>query len=247
MSSVVVVGRRSCRDVDVSELEVGREHAPWVGPAGVAPRSALPGLVAELALLGNRVELPELLAGAHVVAAHVARRRQLVPRSVADHGPDDHDVADDDRRGHQLVFAARHVAPDALECVDRTADPESFDRPAGACVERPEVGIAGREEDARRLAVGPVGDAPRVEAGVRRPVALPHLGVEAPQRFARGRVDRGGLAEGRLDIENAVHHDRRGLERCRKCGQLSAIARTRRRCRASPIATRPPSDARCRA
>ncbi len=137
------------------------------------------------------MERPQLLAGAHVEAAHIARRRQLIARSIADHGADDDDIADDDRSGHELVLAPRDIAPDALERIDRAADPEALDRPAGPRVERPEIGVAGGQEDACRRAVRPVRDAARIEAGVRGAVALPDLGIEGPQVLAGGGVDRG--------------------------------------------------------
>ena len=62
--------------------------------------AVLPRVRAELAGLRNQVELPELLAGVDVEAAHRARNVVLVQRVVAvdRRVADDDHVADDDRR-----------------------------------------------------------------------------------------------------------------------------------------------------
>ena len=93
MAAVEIVGRRAERQVDVAELLVGRHVGPHVGAAGVGPRIVAPRLVAELALLRNRVNRPQLLAGAHVEAADVAARPFLVRRAVVNAGADHDHVA----------------------------------------------------------------------------------------------------------------------------------------------------------
>ena len=132
-------------------------------------------------------------------------------------------VAHDERGGHQLDVLAGNRAAEPFGRVDRPVQSESLDRTAGLRINRPEPRVARRKEDARILPVGPVRDAPRVEPGVGGPLALPGLGIEGPQRFAGGRVDGGGLAHRRLDIEHAVHHDRRRLERRRQDRQLPPV------------------------
>ena len=72
MAAVVVAGRQLDRQIGQAELFVDADLRPHAGVAGVRPRVVLPGVVAELAGLGNRVEDPQPLAGAHVEAADVA-------------------------------------------------------------------------------------------------------------------------------------------------------------------------------
>ena len=111
MAAVEVVGRRAERQVDVAELFVGRHVRPHVGAAGVGPRIVAPRLVAELALLRNRMNRPQPLAGAHVEAADVAARPFLVRRAVVNAGADDdHVAADDRRRAHRVIGRAHRVA-----------------------------------------------------------------------------------------------------------------------------------------
>ena len=212
VAAVVVVGRGAQRQVDVAQLGVGGQHAPGVGRARVGPRAVLPRLVAELAGLGDGVKLPQLLPGAHVEAAHVAGRVELVAGAVEDDRADDDDVADDDGNRHQLVVAPPDGPAQPLGGVDGPVGAEVGDGPPRPRVEGPQVGVAGRQEDARVAPVRPVGHPPRVVAGVGGSLALPAAGVEHPQGLARRGVDGRRLRQRRLDVEHAVGEHRRRLE-----------------------------------
>ena len=71
MAAVVVAGRHLDRQIRQAELFVDRYLPPDAGVAGVDPRVLFPGVVAEFALLRDRVEDPEPLAGPDVEAADV--------------------------------------------------------------------------------------------------------------------------------------------------------------------------------
>src|SRR4029077_13578948 len=72
MPAVVVTGRQLHREVHQTQLLVGGDLAPDPGIPGIRPGIFFPGVVAELARLGNRVEDPQPLAGPYVEAADVA-------------------------------------------------------------------------------------------------------------------------------------------------------------------------------
>src|SRR6185312_10105949 len=72
MSAVVIASRRLDRQIHESELFVDRHLRPHAGVAGILGRAIQPRFISGLALLRNRVERPETLAGAHVESADVA-------------------------------------------------------------------------------------------------------------------------------------------------------------------------------
>ena len=94
MAAVVVAGRDLDRQIGDAELLVDGHLRPDAGIAGVGPRVLEPRVVAELAGARNRVEDPQPLAGARVVAANVALRVGLAARRRAGamRGADDDDV-----------------------------------------------------------------------------------------------------------------------------------------------------------
>ena len=102
VAAVVVVGRRVGGDEDEAALRVGGERRPGRDVPRVRPGVALPGVVAELARLGQDVEAPEHASRLGVVAADVPGDVLLALRvvpavvRVADH---DHAVHDDRGRG----------------------------------------------------------------------------------------------------------------------------------------------------
>ena len=77
VGAVVVVGGRAGREVGDAALLVDRQLAPGVRAADVFPRVFRPRLVAELAWMRHGVELPDQLAGEHVVGAKIAGRRHV--------------------------------------------------------------------------------------------------------------------------------------------------------------------------
>ena len=119
MTAVEIVRRRAERQIHVAELLVGRHVGPHVGAAGVGPRIVAPRLVAELALLRNRVNGPQLLAGAHVEAADVAARPFLVRRAVVNARADDDHVLADDRRGAHRIVRGAHRVRERAHQIDR--------------------------------------------------------------------------------------------------------------------------------
>jgi len=223
VAAVIVVGRRAGRDVDIAQLRIGAEQPPSIGGAGVAPRLVLPGLVPRLARLGNRMKLPQLAAGAHIEAADVTGRRELIAGTVGDDRPDHDDVADHQRRRHQLVVASLDRAAQPLRGVDGAVGAEAGDRPAGPGVDGPEIGIPSRQEDACLPAVRPVGNTPRVIPGVGRALVLPAPRVEDPERLTGHRIDRHRLTHRRFGVEHAVDQDRRRLERGGHGGQRRPV------------------------
>ena len=146
MTAVEVVVGRLHRQIDETEIRIGAEHGPHAGVAGDAPRVFAPGGDADLACPRNGVEDPQALAGAHVVAPHVGRRR------LASRGPNRSrhlhhgDVADDGRRrggadagnGVSLV-GLYQVEPE----VDHAVLTERGEEPAIARVECDQPAVAG--------------------------------------------------------------------------------------------------------
>ena len=217
VAAVRVVGRRGRRHVHVVELRVVRHAGPDVGVAGVLGRAVEPGLVARLVLLRHGVKRPQLASGAHVVGLDVARRQLPGPRVADGAAPGIRDrVADDDHvAGHKgslgrEVGAAPHVA-DAERQVDLAGLAECLIRPAGARVDRDQVGVVGADQEPFGVAVGPVRHAARQEAAVVGPADAVALRVVHPAPLARGGVERHDDAEAGDGVQRAVHHQRRVL------------------------------------
>ena len=117
MTAVVVAGRHLGGEIHAIRRFIDRDRAPVAGVAGVGPRVVLPRLVAFFAGLRNRVEDPEALAGAHVVAADVAfdvfLRARRASRRVR--GADDDDVVADGRRRVEADVGGRQVEAGLVE------------------------------------------------------------------------------------------------------------------------------------
>ena len=103
VAAVIIARRHFDGQVDQAELEVRAHLRPHAHVAVLQGRFILPGVVAKLAGLRNRVENPQPLARLHVEAAHVALRVAHRLRDMAGSmgGADDHHVARDERRGIQ--------------------------------------------------------------------------------------------------------------------------------------------------
>ena len=216
VAAVVVARRCRCGEVDVAEFVVGGERRPHVRVAHPLPGVVFPGLGEVVALLGDRVEAPLLLAGAHVVGAHVARRNaRLLRRHVEDPRADDVGVADRDpgRAGADVA----QPEPGASEVVERHVDEALLAEVGiglpGLEVDRDQQLAGGGEEDALLLAVGPVLDSPRIRVrGSRR---LVRLGVEHPELFAGRGVERRELPQRGHHVDPAADHERRAGEGAR--------------------------------
>ena len=217
MAAVVIAGRKLHRQVYHPELFVDGHLRPHADVACVGPRPVLPRLVAELASLRQRVEDPEPFAGARVVAADIALLvRAALRRAAGKMGRANHDyVLRDDGRRVQPDLTGLEI--DRLVHlrlqVDDAARAETGDAPARLRVEGHHLVTGGYVDDPLLLAVGPVRrPSPREPAG-RRLAALAFVQTVHPQHFARRGVERDYRASraGRR-VEDAVHHQRRGLE-----------------------------------
>ena len=219
MAAVEIVGGRLDRQIHVAQLQVGRHRCPHPGVAAVAPGVVLPGLVAELARLGDGVEDPQLLAGARVEPADEPGREVGRRRGGAQRRPDHDHVADDQRRRVQADLAGldwRTVRPvvDALEEIDDALLAEGGHRVSGRGVQRDQVISPGDVDDPRVvLPVRPVRHAPARAGPHRRDVAaLAFVEAVHPQRLAGGPVDGRDVAPlaGR-GVEHPADHQRRRL------------------------------------
>ena len=219
VSAIIIVRRRRQREVDVPELLVAARRRPHVGVPRVLPRRAVlveagqPCLVTRLALARDRVENPELLAGPHVVAAHVAGRHLLERRhcragDVGDGRANHDDVVDDKwRRPPAEALDGPVVVP--LNQVDLAAVAERGVSFAGLGVQRDQPGPDHRE-DARVAPVGPVRHASSREPSFRFFVFGRRWRVEPDHRTCGG-VERSNHAEARHDVEEPLCHEWRVL------------------------------------
>ena len=171
IGAIEVVVRRAGRHIDDAALLVDRHRSPVVGAADVLVRLFRPGVVAELAGLRNRVELPHLLPGDDVVGADVAGRRD---ERFAGRRPQDDEVLPD-LAGAVGLDASRLLRSRETDAqIDRAVLAERQDRLAGRGVDRLQEAV-DREQQPLVLAVGalPVVDAARHDAA--EPLVDPQL------------------------------------------------------------------------
>ncbi len=152
-------GRRQ-RDIDVTELFIGRHRIPRAEVAGDFPRIVAPRVVAELAGPRHHVKRPQELAGFGVEAADVLGRRFLPVAAVTGatrvSGHDD-DVAEHEGPGAVVESSGQRLAiGEAQENAPLGA--ERLHRHASGRIEGVEVFAANREDSAVRAAgaAGPV-------------------------------------------------------------------------------------------
>src|SRR5439155_20562477 len=80
MAAIIVVGRRTHRQIDIAEFLVRTHRRPDVGVASLLPGILFPGLDARLLALRHGVEGPEQTAALDVKTPDIAwRRRPLAP------------------------------------------------------------------------------------------------------------------------------------------------------------------------
>ena len=222
VTTVEVTRRCADRKIGETELFVDGDHRPHIGIAAVAPRLVLPGLRALLSLLGDGVKDPRQGAALGVIGAHEARRRLLMCSDVGHDRADDHGVATDRRRravcGSRLEDLAAQI-PGHRQCA---TIPEGGIGPAGCGVEREQAPVVGRHHHSLFLSLTPDRHPAVMEPHVRRPPRLPALGVVAPQRLARGGVDRRHLTERGAHVHSTVDDHGNGLERSQsdRVGQI---------------------------
>ena len=222
MTTVEVARRCADRQIGEAELFVDGDHRPHIGIAAVAPRLVLPGLCALLSLLGDGVKDPRQGAALGIVGAHEARRRLLMCRYIGHDRAHDHGVATDRRRRAVCGSRLEDLAAQILGHPQCAPIPEGGIGPAGRGVEREQAPVVGGHHHSLLLPLAPDRHSAVLEPHVRRPPRLPALGVVAPQRLARGGVDRRHLAEGGAHVHTAVDDHRNGLERPRpdRVGQV---------------------------
>ena len=212
VSAVPVVGRRAERQIGEAELRVGAHQRPHVRVAADLPRTLLPGITAGFALPRDRVEGPELLAGADIESAHVARRRLGRARTVRDGRADDDDIAAQGDRRTDAVDPARHLAAQAQGEVDTAAVAEGLDRFAAQGVHRAQERVAPGPKQAApvtwKVGVVPVGRSAVDEAEVRRTALEVGLRIVGPETRSLFDVDRRDLTVAGRHIELVADLDR---------------------------------------
>src|SRR5258708_25479669 len=118
VNTVVIVRRRTKRQVYVAQCFVRAHHRPNVGRARRLPGTILPSLVSELPLSWDGMENPLLLAGANVEASHVAGWHLRNQWNVIDLRTHYHNVATDDGWGGDAVQMAIDTSTKPLCPVD---------------------------------------------------------------------------------------------------------------------------------
>src|SRR3990172_2244236 len=212
VAAVVIVARRSHREIDKTALLVQSDGRPDVGVAGLAPGFVFPGLVTVLALLGDEIEAPDQLAGLRNKYLDVSRGILIVYEKVPDSVSQDDQVLVDDRRGGLRVMEPVGVPEEALGEIDLAALPECRNGLPGHSVDGDET-PAAVEEEAPPLSVEPRGDpAVHVAHSVRRLAPLDRPGVVFPDLLPRLRVERDDAVVGRAQVHDPVDDQRSRLE-----------------------------------
>jgi len=147
---------------------------------------------------------------------HCAGRIELALHSVGYPAPDDHEIFEH-HRGRRLVeLEARDLTAVSLGQHSAATDAEVGVQITSCGVDRIQP-VAAIEEDAFAVPVAPVGDAAMLEPG--RPgadrSALVGLRIERPEFSARLGIEGRHPRVHRGQVENAIDHDRSGLERTR--------------------------------
>ena len=208
--------------VNQAELFINRDLRPHAGVAVDGPRLVLPGVVAELAGTGNRVERPEHFAALHVEGTDQALGVVVGPdrHAFLERRADDDDVLDDSRGRMEADLAGLQIdllsLPEhrALLHVDDAAFAEGRNHRAVPGVEGDQA-VAGRHvEDALvALAVGPVRHAAARQLARRDRGAVALAVAVRPDQFTGASVERDdGSACARGRIEHASDRERSAFE-----------------------------------
>ena len=212
VAAVEIDGRRLGGDVHVdraprSALSVRpRARRCRCTPRSRPPRSRAPAPRG----VGMTWKLPQLLAGAHVVAAHVTRRALLACRDRRERRADDDHVSDDDRRRRRSHRVRTHVRSEPFGQIHLSAITERRIGNARLRGEAEEPERARHEEDALLVPLAPVGDAaPRSTAAAAGARVL--VGREHPDALPRARIESDDAADVAGGGVEAVAH----LDRCR--------------------------------
>ena len=206
--AVEIVRRRSGRAEYPSAPLVHRDATPRVGAAVVLALHPLPRVVADLALLRDRVEYPLQLARYGVERANMAGRGVV---ALVHARSDDQEVLEDRAWRRHLETDHRGIHAEVLPQVDPPALAECRDEPARGRLEGVDA-IFHEIEDPLTLRALPVRDASVAEPDHGLALVVGRR-VETPELPPGGRVQRHGLETRRGQIHHAVHDNRIGVHR----------------------------------
>ena len=213
LPAVVVAGRRGRREVQQAASLVERHRGPDVGVAIDAPRPVLPRRGSRILLgLRNRRERPHAATGAGVERLHPPQRIGQL-HAVGHLAANDDQVSIDDRR--RALGDVREVAHPRQALVEwhRAAVAERGDRLAGGGIQHEQAMPAVEEQAQPAAVVAPHGRAAQFPAAARQHLAQFVGGaIEAPELATGLGVERGNAVVRSRDVEDAVDHQRRGLE-----------------------------------
>src|SRR5262245_4906784 len=179
VGTVEVAGGRAGGNIDNAGGFIERHARPAIGGSAVLPRLFWPGLVADLAGMGNGVKRPAQGAVSNVVRPYVARRRW----QPFTHPPaDDHQILVDHPWSSEAHALRRRIAPEVLAQVDTTLTPEAANGLAGRCIECIDE-VTHRGEHPPFVEVSP-----EHQASIRSSAS--DAGVERPELRASRGVDR---------------------------------------------------------
>src|SRR5262249_928538 len=142
---------------------VNRDFAPRVHAARSLPCIFRPGVTAELAGAGNRVECPDQLAAQDVISAQIARR---IAVSFAGSGSHNDQVLEHPAGRSALDITNRfRIPPEPFPQIDASVLAERVDGDAGLEIDLLEIAVGGEDE----AAIGAVLALPVIEASIRGP------------------------------------------------------------------------------
>ena len=219
--TVVVIGHRAGRQVDMTQLVIARQKRPHVAVPGITPRLVQPGIRPEFVrAVGHSVKIPRVLAGSNIPRAYPPRYRFLRDSPIGNLRAVDHPVADDDRRRMNpveqrvqviAILAYRAGQPDHR--IDHTAAIRAEIRTGlpSLRLHTHQIAVSSTPKDALIvLTVGPIRNSPLNEGSAHRRGALfVALGIKYPQGLAGRRVDGDPLRERGVEIHDTADHERR--------------------------------------
>ena len=215
--AVPVVGRLLHRQENQLVLKVHADLRPHARVARIGGRIAFPGIRTVLAFHRDRVEDPQALAGAHVVAANVAFlvAHAYGARPDQVRGADNDHVPGHDRCGRQTDLAGDqvHVLIGLEFQVGNASLAECRVRNPCDGVQRDHPVALGDVEDAGPFTIAPPGQsAPGLLAGCDFSSFTFVLPVQ-PKQFAGRRIEgHYRAAASRGGVDHATRHQGRGLE-----------------------------------
>ena len=219
LAAIKVGGRLFHRQIHQTRIRIRRHLRPNTRVAGIFVGVLQPGLRAGLALLRNGVELPDLLARAHIIRP----RRTLVVleaagrEAFAEGRTDQHLVAHNRRRRLPADLARGQVRRDLLIVIrlqiHRAIVAERSNPLAGLGVQRDQLIARRGVEDARFLAVAPINRTAAGKLARRGSAACAFLLAMHPDQLARHRIQRNHrAARAGRGIDHPAHFQRRALE-----------------------------------